>query len=351
MHTQSGKRREIGLGPVSAVSLAKARELSSEMRELVATGHDPRSALSIANVNAPDREVTFGEFAEEYITSVESGWRNPVHRQQWRSTIRDHASRLEGMPIKHIGTEAVLEVLRPIWSTIPETANRLRGRIEKILGAAKVRGLRSIDAINPAQWTGHLEFLLPKRKRLIRGHHAALEWQKAPDFMAELASRDATSARALEFTILTAARSGEVTGATWKEINYENRVWRIAAERMKGNREHIVPLSIAALATLDRVPVRKREPEMPLFTNNGRPLSNMAMATLLKRLKRLDITVHGFRSTFRDWAGDATPHPRELIEQALAHSISDKTEAAYRRGQAIEKRRILMEDWAKFLFG
>jgi integrase len=295
--------------------------------------------------------VTFGSFADDYIASVEGGWRNAVHRTQWRNSLRDHAGSLRDLPIGEVSTEHVLDVLNPIWLTKAETASRVRGRIEKILAAAKARGLRSRDSANPATWRGHLDVLLPRQSKLARGHHAALPWQDAPAFMAALRTRSALAARCLEFTILTAARSGEALVATWGEIDAKAKIWTVPAERMKAGVQHVVPLSDAALAVIEAL-----RPENPgggdrVFAIAGAARSNMAMAMLLRRMGRTDVTVHGFRSTFRDWAGDGTNFPRELIEQALAHTIQNKAERAYRRGTAIERRRELMEAWATYLQG
>ena len=350
MSTKAGKRLEVGLGAALAVSLATARGLAGEMRELLVTGGDPRT------VRRPAKEVgitvpTFDTFAESYIASVESGWRNAVHRQQWRNSLRDHAKQLNDLRVDEITTEHVLEVLRPIWPTKAETAKRVRGRIEKILDAAKARGFRPRDAMNPAAWRGHLALLLPAPSKLTRGHHAALPWKDAPAFVAELRQRKAMAARCLEYVILTAARSGEALGATWGEIDLEAKLWTIPAPRMKTGAEHVVPLSSAAIALLKALRPKQLTAGMRVFAVNGAARSNMAMSMLLRRMKREGITTHGFRSSFRDWAGDATNYPRELIEQALAHTIQNKAERAYRRGSAIERRRELMEDWAAFLKG
>lgn len=348
MAAQAGKRAELGLGAASSLSLATVRRLAGQMREVLATGGDPR-ALLISTEPEATKIPTFGEFAESYISSVESGWRNPVHRLQWRNSLRDHAAQLREIPLDQIGTDGVLAVLQPIWLTRPETANRVRGRIEKILDAAKARGHRSRDSMNPAAWRGHLALLLPTPSKLTRGHHAALPWQDAPNFVAELRHRPALAARCLEFVILTAARSGEALGATWGEIDMDRKLWTVPAERMKAGVEHVVPLSNAAVRLLQQLRPEKPPRDSRVFAVGGAPRSNMAMSMLLRRMKRHDITTHGFRSTFRDWAGDATNYPRELVEQALAHTIQNKAERAYRRGTAIERRRALMEDWSEFL--
>lgn len=351
MMTKNGKRAEIGLGPSSSLPLTTARRLAGEMREKVALGGDPRTVLASAESQSSSAVPTFGGFADSYIASVESGWRNPVHRQQWRNSLRDHASCIRDKPIDQVGTDDLLAVLQPIWLTRSETAKRVRGRIEKILDAAKARGLRPRDAMNPASWRGHLALLLPAPSKLTRGHHAAMPWQQAPAFMTELRQRSAPAARCLEFTILTAARSGEALDATWREIAFDAKLWTIPAGRMKAGVEHVVPVSEAALDLLSRVRPVEPEPRSAIFAVGGVARSNMAMSMLLRRMKRDDVTVHGFRSTFRDWAGDATSFPRELIEQALAHTIADKAERAYRRGTAVERRRELMEAWASYLSG
>ncbi len=348
MAATGGRRTEIGLGAESSVPLATARKLAADMREAIAVGTDPRTVITPKPVEVPPSIITFGKFAETYISSVEEGWRNDVHRQQWRSSLRDHATALSSMPIADIGTENVLAVLQPIWLTKSETASRVRGRIEKILAAAKARGLRPLDAANPALWKGHLDVLLPRRPKLTRGHHEALPWRDAPTFMAQLLKRTALAARALEFTTLTAARSGEALGASWGEIDLEQKLWTVPARRMKAGVEHVVPLSDAAIAALKSLKPENAKPEDLVFAVGGAARSNMAMAMLLRRMG-YKITTHGMRSTFRDWAGDATKFPRDLVEQTLAHTISDKVERAYRRGTAIERRRVLMQKWAEYL--
>lgn len=349
MTTASGKRTEIGLGPASSVSLAVARRIAGEMREAVATGQDPRAA--IVKIAAKPTVPTFGNFAEEYIASVESGWRNPVHRQQWRNSLRDHASSICNKLVDEIGTDDVLAVLRPIWTTRPETAKRVRGRIERILDAAKAIGHRPRESLNPAAWRGHLALLLPTQTKLSRGHHAALPWSDAPAFTEALREREAPAARCLEFVILTAARSGEALGATWGEIDLDKLVWTVPASRMKAGVEHCVPLSSSAAELICGLRPDHPRPDQLIFEVRGAARSNMAMAMLLRRMGFGHVTVHGFRSTFRDWAGDATSYPRELIEQALAHTIQNKAERAYRRGTAIERRREIMAAWAKFVNG
>ncbi|WP_336869008.1 tyrosine-type recombinase/integrase [Sphingomonas sanguinis] len=351
MVTQGGKRIEIGLGRVINRPLAAARQMAQQMRDAMAEGKDPRSVLADALHPQPAEPaltpLTFGEFADQYIASVEDGWKSPIHRQQWRSSLRDHAGSLLAKPLADISTDDVLAVLEPIWLTKAETAKRVRGRIEKVLAAAMARKLRPRDAINPAAWRGHLQVLLPSQAKVTRHHHAALAYHDAPAFMAQLRNRTALAARCLEFTILTAARSGEALGA----IDIENKLWVVPGERMKAGTEHIVPLSDAAMAVLDRIPAGNRKRTDPVLGVAGAARSNMAMAMLLRRMGHGDITTHGFRSTFRDWAGDRTDFPREIIEQALAHTIQNKAERVHRRGTAVDRRRHLMQNWAAFLFG
>jgi integrase len=350
MTASGGKRSEIGLGAVSALSLQEARRLAASMRERVTLGQNPRDALP-AKAAAPDAQpiATFWPCAQDYIASQEKGWKNQVHRAQWFSSLRDHAASLHGLPIAEIGTDDVLTVLRLIWMEKPETAKRLRGRIEKVLDAAKARGLRPRDSTNPAAWKGHLALMLPKQPKLVRGHHAALPVDQAPAFMMALRSRDAVAARCLEFTILTAARSGEALGATWSEIDLTSRVWTVPRHRMKAKEEHQVPLSQSAIDVLEEARSAVPQGDGIIFNVRGAARSNMAMTMLLRRMRFGHVTVHGFRSTFRDWAGETTDFARELVEHALAHTVGNDSERAYRRGRALERRRPLMEAWAAFL--
>ena len=344
-----GKRREFGLGSYPAVSLARARELATEARQLVASGINPVDARKAQrDSSSTDADLlTFEKFADEYISSVETGWRNAVHRQQWRNTLRDYAGPLARKTVADIDTDDVLAVLQPIWLEKPETASRVRGRIEKILAAAKARGLRPRESINPATWRGHLDVLLPRRPRLSRGHHAAMPYGDLPQFMARLAHRPATAARALQFVILTACRSGEVLGARWAEI--DGNLWTIPADRMKAGIAHTVTLSAPTMELLEKLGPGK--PDDQVFAGGGpdRPLSNMSMAMLMRRMKVGQFTVHGFRSSFKDWAADCTEFPDELSEEALAHIIGSKVRRAYRRGEALERRRKLMDAWATYL--
>jgi integrase len=298
------------------------------------------------------REIpTFGTLADDVIAAHETSWRNEKHKAQWIRTLLVDAAALRSMRVDRITTDDVLNVLKPIWTEKPETASRLRGRIERVLDAAKAKNYRSGE--NPARWKGHLKNLLGERQRLTRGHHAAMPFKDVPAFMRELRAREATAALALEFLILTAARSGEVRGARWSEFDLDAKVWTVPAERMKAGREHRVPLGEPALAVLDKVKsLTDGVPDALVFAGpkKGAGLSDAAFHALLSRMgiSRTTATPHGFRSSFRDWAGEASPFPRELAETALAHVVGDATERAYRRGDALEKRRKMMEEWASF---
>ncbi len=345
-----GKRRTMGLGSASRVSLADARKKAADARAQLGENRDPIAVRDHERAKAllpPPEILTFGKFADAYIKSVESGWRNEKHREQWANSLRDHAKCIRDKPVATVDTDDMLAVLQPIWTKIPETASRVRGRIEKILSAAKARGARPRDAANPALWRGHLDVLLPKRQRLTRGHHAAMPYANVPAFMRQLSDRPAMAARAVEFLILTAARSGEIRGATWDEI--QGDVWTIPAERMKAGATHTVTLSAAAIAALDTVGVGP--PDAHIFPSQakGRPLSDMALTMLLRRMGEDSFTVHGFRSAFKDWAIDCTEYPDEISEEALAHVVGSKVRRAYRRGEALDRRRALMEAWAAHL--
>ncbi len=284
---------------------------------------------------------------------MESQWSNAKHRQQWRNTLGDYCKPLAGKRVSEIGLQDVLGVLQPIWNTKPETASRVRGRIERVLSFAQTKGWRT--EANPAIWRGNLQNVLPKPRKLTKGHHRAMLYDKVPAFIERLRLHEALAARALEFLILTAARSGEVLNARWHEINLDDDVWTVPAERMKGvagsRREHRVPLTDSALAILQPLhDTRINDWIFPGQTPN-RPLSGMAMEMLLRRMKVSDATPHGFRSSFRDWAGDETSFPREVAEMCLAHKIGDDTEIAYRRSDALKKRRALLEAWANYCSG
>ena len=263
-------------------------------------------------------------------------------------TLQRYCAPLRSRPVDEIDTAAVLEVLKPLWASVPETASRLRGRIETVLDAARARGLIGQHEANPARWRGHLDKLLPKRQKLTRGHHAAMPFADVPEFMARLRKRDAVAALALEFTILTAARTGEVLGARWDEIDFKQAVWTVPAARMKGGRAHRVALSGRALAVLKKLDAARTGEFVFPGQRPGKPLSGMAMEMILRRMKAEGVTVHGFRSSFRDWCGEVSTFPREVAEAALAHVAGDATERAYRRGDALEKRRALMEAWATY---
>lgn len=344
--------RDFGLGPLHTVSLAKARELAAEARLAILMGKDPvdeRRAARASSRAEKARALTFREAAERYITTHSPGWRNPKHIEQWSNTLKSYAYPVIGpVPVQEVDTSLVVKVLEPIWSTKTETASRLRGRIEAILDWAEARGHRTGD--NPARWRGKLENLLPARAKIQRvQHHAALPYGEIGPFMAALRAQAGTAALGLQFLILTAARTSEVTGATWEEIDLAAKTWTIPDDRIKAGRQHRVPLSDAVLAILLQTPEKQRTGI--IFRGEGKKaasLSSNAFLALLKRMNRPNLTAHGFRSTFRDWAAERTNYPREVAEMALAHAISDKVEAAYRRGDLMEKRRRLMAEWAKF---
>lgn len=355
----AGKRRDMGLGPYPEVTLAKAREMAAEHRAQRRAGNDPieaKAAERRAERLAAAKGRSFREAAEEFIGRNESAWRNPKHRQQWRNTLESYVYPTIGdLAVSAVDTGLIMQVLDPIWSTKPETASRVRGRIEAVLDAATVRGYRA--GPNPAQWKGNLSHILPARSKIRKvEHYAALPFAQLPTLMAALHKRPGMAARALEFTILTAARTGETIGATWGEIDLATRVWAVPAQRMKAGREHRVPLSGAAIAVLEQVRpmavMADSNPNVaaPVFpgARPGLCMSKMVMLMLLRRMKRDDVTAHGFRSTFADWAAERTAFPREVVEMALAHTIENKVEAAYRRGDLFEKRRQLMQAWADF---
>ncbi|WP_205481317.1 tyrosine-type recombinase/integrase [Sphingomonas arenae] len=348
-----GKSRDIGLGPAGSggVSLAAARDLASALRLKVKAGIDPlqerkheaAEALAAAQV-AHIAGITFKAVADAYIAANEESWRNDKHRQQWRNTLATYVYPVIGdFPIAQVGTPHVLTILEPIWRQKPETASRVRGRIETILDAAKARGYR--EGENPARWRGHIAQILPKRSRLTRGHHKAMRYDEVPAFVTALRGRQATAALALEFAILTASRTSEVLGATWAEVDLGKAVWTIPASRMKAGKEHRVPLSQRAVEILEQVKPLGKPALFP--ADKGGRLSGMAMTMLLRRMKQ-DCTVHGFRSSFRDWSAERTGYAHEVCEMALAHTIGNKAEAAYRRGDLFEKRRRLMIDWAAY---
>jgi integrase len=336
----------MGLGlVVEGVGLAEARQARDEARRILRSGKNPIDARNEA-AKVEGGKPTFGAMADALLAAKEGEWRNAKHREQWRVSLVTLAAPLRNLPVDEIDTAAVLSVLTPLWQEKQETANRLRQRIEAVLDAAKAHGHRVGD--NPAAWRGHLAHLLPKRGKLARGHHAALPYADVPAFMERLRGVDTIAARALEFAVLTAGRSGEVYGARWSEIDMAGKVWVIPASRMKAAREHRVPLSDRALAILGRLAEVKMNEFVFPGQRRGKPLSHVAMANVMSRLGAEKGTVHGFRSGFRDWAGNETQFPREIAEAALAHVVGDAAEQAYRRGDALEKRRVLMSAWAAY---
>jgi integrase len=345
---RNGRQREAGLGSVNAVPLAKAREKAAEMRAALADGRDPIEARQATRAERDGRK-TFGDVANSFMKDNATSWKNVKHRAQWKMTLENYGKSLTHMPVENIDTPAVLEALKPIWQDKPETASRLRGRIEAVLDAARASGLTPADRLNPARWKGHLDRLLPEPNKLARGNHAAMPYKAVGAFVAKLREREAISALALEFLILSAGRTGEVLGAEWPEFDLEGKVWTVSAKRMKSNREHRVPLSPRAVEIVESLhAVRTGNFVFPGQRLN-KQLSNMALEMVLRRMKIEGATVHGFRSSFRDWCGEETNSPREIAEAALAHVTGDKAERAYRRGDALEKRRALMAEWAAFL--
>ena len=363
------KAREMGLGACdpegkAGRTLAQARDEAEAARKVLREGGDPveqRKAEARAKAEAAAQAQTFKAVAEMHIAAHGEGWRNAKHKAQWGSTLEAYAyPTLGSMPVADIGTDEVIRVLQqpyavdgrkvPLWNARPETATRLRGRIEAVLAYAAARGWRAGD--NPARWKGHLSAMLPARAKVAKvKHHAALPWQELGAFMVKLRGLNATAARALEYAILTGCRTGEVLGARWSELDLDAAVWTVPADRMKAGREHRVPLSTAALTVLrGMLPLRPKDADGYVFPGQkkDKPLSSMAMLMLLRRMKRDDLTAHGFRSTFRDWTEEATSTPHAVAEAALAHTIGDKVEAAYRRGDLFQKRAALMQEWSDY---
>lgn len=349
----AGKQHWMGLGSYPDVSLAEAREKAADARKMTRQNIDPlaekRQATNIIRASIA-KAMSFDKAAEQFIDAHKSGWKNEKHIDQWRNTLATYASPVIGnLDVSMIETSHVMKILEKdnFWHEKTETAHRVRGRIESVLDWATARKYRSGE--NPARWKGHLDKLLPARTKVKKTeHHAALPWAEIGAFMADLRQQVGIAARAVEYTILTAARSGEVRGATWDEIDLEAGVWIIPADRMKAKKEHRVPLSTKALALLAEQ--KKLFPEGYVFpgAKEGKPLSDMSLTAVLRRMDRNEITIHGFRSTFRDWAAESTAYPGEMVEMALAHTIGNKVEAAYRRGDLFEKRRRLMQDWCDF---
>jgi integrase len=348
---EAGKLRVMGLGPLHTVGLADARQKAHECRRLRLEGKDPIEERKVGRTAArleAAKAITFKECAENYIEAKKVGWRNPKHTDQWPATLGTYVyPHFGGLPVQSIDVALVLKALEPIWTTKPETATRVRGRIESVIDWATARGYRKGD--NPARWRGHLENLLANRNNVRRvAHHAALAYAEIGTFMIELRKQEGIGPRALEFAILTAARTGEVIGAKWTELNVLDWLWIVPAERMKAGKEHRVPLSQPAIAILEKMQAIRLNNYVFPGGRRGQPLSGMAMLMLLRRMGNRDVTVHGFRSTFRDWAAECTAFPAEVAEMALAHAVGDKVEAAYRRGDLFQKRRQIMEAWARF---
>jgi integrase len=347
--------RWMGLGPLALYGLADARGKALDARRKRHEGIDPiearRSQRARQRLDAA-KAITFEQCAESYINSHRAGWRNDKHAGQWSATLATYAHPIIGaLPVQAVDTALVLEVLEPIWTTKPETASRVRGRLESILDFAKVRSYR--DGENPARWRGHLDKLLPAHSKVRQiEHHAALPYAELPAFLASLREQEGIAARALEFAILAAARTGEIIGARWSEVNLLDKTWTVPADRMKAHREHRVPLSARALAILDEMQAARHCDAGNAFVfpggKTGAALSNMAFLMLLRRMGRGDLTAHGFRATFKTWASERTGCQNEIVEAALAHVIGGKVEQAYMRGDLFEKRRRLMAQWATF---
>jgi integrase len=345
-----GKAREMGLGGLAKIGLADARKKAAAQRLLLVDKIDPlerRQAENSAKKVEGARSITFAQCARAYIDSHSAGWRNAKHAQQWTNTLATYAlPQFGSVPVNDVDVAMVMKVLEPLWTTKSETAGRVRGRIEAVLDWAKARGFRAGE--NPARWRGHLSNLLPARSKMRAvKHHPALPYSEIGTFMAALRQREGAAAAALAFLILTASRTNEVIGARWPEIDVGTRLWAVPGARMKSGREHRVPLTSAVIMILEQMRGQDEEFLFP-GTRAGRGLSNMALLKVLERMGRGDLTAHGFRASFKTWATERTNFPRELVEAALAHVLGDKTEAAYQRGDMLEKRRRLMESWAEF---
>lgn len=338
------RKIEMGLGPARDVPLGVAREKAAAARRLLAEGKSPLEAK-----RAEQAVPTFGEAADDLIATMRPSWKNAKHRAQWEMTMLVYAEPIRETRVDQVQTAEVLQILRPLWQAKPETASRVRGRIERVLDAARAQGHRCGE--NPARWKGHLDLILPKRAKLTRGHHAAMPYSQVPDFVARLRSVPTISNLALEFTILCAARSGETRGAVWTEVDRPAGLWVIPPARMKEGREHRVPLTPRALEVLDLVArlAGKRQCELIFPGLRKQQLSDSSLAKPMVTLEADAYTPHGFRSSFRDWAGDKTDFAREVAEAALSHLVGDDSERAYRRGDALDKRRALMVAWQRYL--
>ncbi len=349
MYMREGRQREAGLGSARDVKLADAREKAREMRQLLLNGVDPIDAKA---TKGEPSIPTFLQFVDTFMDSIETGFRNEKHRHQWRQTLGEaYCASIHSKKIDTVNVEDVLRILQPHWSTKQETASRLRGRLERVFDAAKAKGLRTGE--NPARWKGNLKELLPARQKLQRGHQPAMPYAEVPAFVSALRTRQATSALALEFLILTACRAGEVYGATWVEFDIEAKLWTIPAGRMKAGRAHRVPLTARALEILTTVNELRISDSSTAYVfpgaRLGKPMSNVAFSKLMERMNVEGVVPHGFRSSFRDWCGECTKFPRELAEGCLAHVIGNAVEQAYRRGDALEKRRKVMDAWAQYV--
>lgn len=349
---RAGKRREMGLGGANDVTLSEARAKAADARLAVRQGGDPISARRAENTPAIVRTGdTFGEVANEVIDGLEAGWKNDKHKAQWHSSLKRFCGPIWSMPVDAIRTDHVKACLTPIWSKLPETADRVRGRLERVLDASVVMGKRDPDLANPARWKGHLQLILPTRGRVRAKHHPAMPFEELPAFMVSLRGREALAARALELLILCCNRTGEALGARVSEFDLAKKEWTIPAERMKAGVQHTIPLVGRALKLVGEL-IETAEGGK-LFPGGGKTgqLSDMSMEMLLRRMRVSKYTVHGMRSTFRDWAGDCTEHPEEIAEQALAHTVGSAVRRAYRRSEALTKRRALMVDWDEFAMG
>lgn len=349
IYRSGGKQRQLGLGSAGpgGVSLADARQKAAEARRSLQDGVDPMAARKQTEAARKVAETTFGQFADSYVADHRAGWSNPKHAAQWAMTLGDaYCKVIRTKPVAEIGIDEVLAVLKPVWQKRPETARRIRMRLERVLDAAKVVGLRTGE--NPARWRGNLDHLLPVHGKATKSHHAAMPFAEVPAFMADLAERPSTAALALRLLILTATRTSETLLAEWQEFDIEKKMWTIPKERMKSRRAHRIPLSDEALAVIAKAQGMHPRFVFPGPAGKG-PLSNMAFAALLGRMGRDEVTPHGFRSAFRDWSAECTSFPNEVCEMALAHVIENAAEAAYRRGDLLEKRKQLMDAWATYL--
>lgn len=357
LYRLNGKQREMGLGTAGpgGVGLAEAREAAARARDLLRSDIDPLEARRTAQkASGAVERATFGEYADAFVALHEQDWRNPKHRAQWRATLgATYIKSLRERPIDDISTDDVLAVLKPIWNTKRETANRIRQRVERVIDAATAEGKRKGE--NPARWKGHLDLILPRHGKATKGHFKAMPWRDLPAFWDELTQREGVAPRAVEFLILTAARSGEVRGATWRELDLEEKMWTIPAERMKAGREHRVPLSAPAIAAAEAMmPLRPRRDwdDALVFPGLRRArLSDMTLGAVLKRMEVTNATIHGFRSSFRDWGSETEAAPFEVMETALAHAVGDATVQAYARSDLFRRRVDLMRRWAEFVAG